>query len=215
MKLKTIITFAAFLALSGGAFGQVYMGAGVLQGKMSVPSVSTTLNGAAFTGAGNETTATGFKLYGGYDFTSNWGVEVGYNDLGNNYSLRGSSGATPWSSGGGHAHSWYVAGVGTLPLSKGLSIFAKLGLTANRIADGWTVTAAGSNMNVGFQSVIEPIYGAGASYAFNKNWAARLEYEDYNKFSGKDFWGTSSGTNFTNTGTARASAWSLSARYSF
>jgi OOP family OmpA-OmpF porin len=215
MKFKTIITFAAFLTLSGSAFGQVYMGAGVLQGKMSVPSLSTTLNGAAFTGAGDKTTATGFKLYGGYDFTPNWGVEVGYNDLGRNYSLKGSSGATPWSSGGGHAHSWYAAGIGTLPLSRGFSIFAKLGLTANRISDGWTMTAAGSKMNVGFQSVIEPIYGAGASYAFNKNWAARLEYEDYNKFSGKDFWGISSGANFTNTGTARASAWSLSVKYSF
>ena len=94
MKLRTWkllgwFCAAAGLAFASGANAQSYVGIGVGQGHARMPSVSTSVLGPAFTGAASKDNDTAYKLYYGYQFTPNWGIEIGYDDLGNNsYSIR-------------------------------------------------------------------------------------------------------------------------------
>jgi OOP family OmpA-OmpF porin len=188
--------------------GQGYLGFGVLRGSMSLPSVSTTISGVAFTGSADKKTDTGFKLYGGYNFNQNWGIEGGYNDLGDSYSAKGTIGGTPYTITGMKGYNVYFAGTGTLPMTNEFSLFAKLGVASNH-TDGGTVTVAGTTGTVGSETHTDLLFGVGLSYAFTKNWAARLEYENYGKLTGNDVWGTGS------SGAIKGSAWNLSAKYSF
>ncbi len=209
MKFGAIGVAFGVLGLMGTASAQsAYVGIGVGEGHMTVPSVSTTFLGLPVSGSGDKTTDTAWKLYGGYNFTPNWGVEIGYNDFGNRYSLHGNIGASPFTVNDVKADNWYLAGTGTLPLGSNFALFAKLGWARNH-SDGGSACVAGACLSVGSENRSEVMYGIGASYSFTKNWAAQLEYEDYGKMSNDDFWGTGG------SGSIKGTAWTLSAKYSF
>ncbi|HZD52466.1 MAG TPA: outer membrane beta-barrel protein, partial [Woeseiaceae bacterium] len=53
------------------------------------------------------------------------------------------------------------------------------------------------------------LFGAGAQYRFADDWAARLDYERYGRFTGNDVVGT------RNSGPLEADAWRLSVNYGF
>ena len=125
-NLSRLLCIGAGAALASSAYAQGYVGIGVGQGNASLPSVSTTVLGLAFTGASDKSSATAYKLYGGYQFTPNWGLEAGYNDLGNKYSVAGSLGGTPYNA-TYKMDNWYVAATGTLPLQGGFSLLGKIG----------------------------------------------------------------------------------------
>ena len=208
MKLGTIAASVALLACAGSAFAQSsYVGVGVLRGGISGPGLSATILGTAVNGTGDKTTATGAKVYGGYNFDQNWGMELGYNNLGNKYSVHGYVGPTPYGI-SMKASNWYLAGTGTLPLSKEFSLLAKLGVAANR-AEGGTACVLVDCVSVGSKNRSQLMYGVGASYAFSKNWGARLEYEHFGKLSNDNFWGVGTG------GAIKGSAGTLSAKYTF
>ena len=177
---------------------------------MTVPGLNTTVSGFAVTGSGDKTNDTGFKLFGGYNFTPNWGVELAYIDFGNSYSMQTNIAGTPVGISGAKASGWNLAGVGTLPLSKEFSIFGKLGWAWNH-SDGGTAIdgVTGTRVTVGTYSRSYGMAGVGANFIFTKNWAARLEYEDFGRVTSDDVWGTGS------SGAVKATAWSLSAKYSF
>lgn len=198
---------AASLFASGAQAQQFYVGAGFGQGSASAPSVSTTILGLPFTGSPDKTTDTAYKLYGGYQFTPNWGVELGYNDLGNKYSFKGTYSGVPYS-GTYKLNNWYVAATGTLPMQGGFSLIGKLGVSANK-ASGGDVCVLGVCEGLGSESKTDIMLGVGAQYSFAQGWAARLEYEDYGKMSGDDVWGTGG------SGAAKANAWYLSLNYAF
>jgi OOP family OmpA-OmpF porin len=211
MKTKIIAASIALLGFSGSAFAQGYLGVGVVGGKMDLPGVSTTISGVAVTGSADKTSDTGFKLFGGYNFTPNWGIELAYNDLGNSYSAKGVVSTVPpvpFTVTGLKGSNWTLAGVGTLPLSNEFSIFAKAGVAWNH-SSGGAVNAAGFSMGNGSDNRTSAMFGVGANFNFTKNWAARLEWEDYGKATKDDVWGTGG------TGAAKASAWTLSLKYAF
>ena len=115
-------------------------------------------------------TSTGYKLYGGYDFSKNFGVEGGYMDSGN--------GKAVFSNGffvAGKTTSLYVAATGTVPLSDQFSLFAKAGVASNR-------AKLHNSGGVYFdQRTTSPVLGIGAAYTVNKNIALVIEYEDFGK----------------------------------
>jgi OOP family OmpA-OmpF porin len=139
-----------------------------------------------------------WKLYGGYEFNQNWGVEGGYANLGkmrNVYNESGISVATAVKS-----YSLYVAGTGTLPLNDQFSLFGKLGLATNHVSVSATATAAGgSGSATATDSKSGLMFGVGAAYAFTKNVALTMEYEDFGKSSGD----------------VKAQMWSLGVRFKF
>lgn len=205
-KIVRGLCVSAGVAFASGAMAQGYVGVGVGQGHASLPSTSTTVLGLAFTGAADKTSDTAYKLYGGYQFTPNWGFEVGYNDLGNKYSVTGSYGGLPYVA-DYKMDNLYFAATGTWPLQGGFSLLGKLGVVDNKVSGGSICSGATCASFGVSDSNTDVLFGIGAQYAFMKGWAARLEYENYGKVS-KDVWGTGAGD-------LKADAWNLSVNYAF
>ncbi len=102
----------------------------------------------------------GLRIGGGYRFTQNWGVEV-------NYAQSGSSSST-----GGlsyKASAFQVAATGTYPINPMFDVFAKLGVSANKLtSSGYTCS------NCSKTSVM---FGVGGQYNINQQIGVRLQYE--------------------------------------
>ena len=148
MKKILIVAAVAAAFAAAPASAQWYLGAGIGEAK-------------------TDTRETSFKLYGGYQLTPTWGVELGYNDLGR---YRGAD-----------VESYSLAGTGTIPLNERWSLIGKLGVAENRP----DATGAGNNTDV--------LIGVGVGYSLSKNVGLRLEYEDFGKLA--DAGGSSRGRN--------------------
>ena len=152
--MKKILIAAAVavaaVCVAAPAAAQMYLGGGV---------------GASRT----DTDETSYKLYGGYQFSPNWGAELAYNDLGRYRNA--------------NIESWTLAGVGTLPLGAQWSILGKLGVAANRTRFAGTT----NNKDV--------LLGVGVGYNFSKQFGLRLEYEDFGKLSNQGGGNNSRGSN--------------------
>ena len=82
------------------------------------------------------------KLYGGYEFTKNWGVEVGYANLGASQdTIIDSVNAITYIA-SYHFTSSYLVGTSSLPIAERFALFAKFGLSANRIAGTLNISNA-------------------------------------------------------------------------
>lgn len=138
MKKRLIAAALSAAFIAGPASAEMYLGAGI--------GVSET-----------DTRETSWKGYGGYQFTPNWGIELGYNDL---YRYRGSD-----------IELWSLAGTGTLPLGQGWSLLGKVGAATNR------------SSFQGASHRTELLLGAGVGYSMTRNLGVRLEYEDFGKLS--------------------------------
>jgi OOP family OmpA-OmpF porin len=192
--------------ITSSAYAQWYAGVGAGQATVKIPDVSTT----TVTGSGNTTKGTSYKLFGGYQFTPNWGAELAYNNLGSKYSATftdkttGSTGFAPFK-----LRNAYFAGTGTLPLGGGFALFAKVGMVKNQ-TQGSGACAGATCVPVGQDKTrTQPFMGAGAEFPLGKTLALRLEYEDYGKVSNDDIWGTGA------SGSVKANSWFLSLKANF
>ncbi|MBS1228307.1 MAG: hypothetical protein H6R17_1584 [Proteobacteria bacterium] len=206
MKFVSKAGFVAVaLASSSIACAQVYVGGGVGQS-------STTFGNELYFNIPNvaedfDKTDTAYKLFAGYEFSKNWAIEAGYAYLGKpqiNFSGFGSSGSAQIEN-----SSWFIDAKGTLPLNDQFSLFAKLGWAINRSEVSGSSSNAALNDAVGFpvsesKSTNDVHYALGAEYNFNRNFSARLEYEDFGKFGDTD-----------RTGTTKTDMWSVGVGYKF
>lgn len=126
-------------------------------------------------------TDTGFKLYGGRDFTKNFGIEVGYVNFGKvGGSITDSVGTWSVSL---KPSALYLAGTGTLPLSEQFSLFAKAGVSFNRTKISVsTPDISGSTT----KSTTAALLGIGAAYQFAPNMSVVAEYENFGKVLDED-----------------------------
>jgi opacity protein-like surface antigen len=132
------------------------------------------------------------KVFGGYEATQNWGVEVGYTDLNKadfTYNVAGLSGRAK-----ADGYQYYVAAKGNYPINDQFSVYGKLGAehSARKIRDTGFYDVSDSDTGV--------YASAGVQYNFTPQWAVTAEYERYGKE--KDFG-------------AKPDAWTIAARYSF
>lgn len=164
MKHSIIIaTIAAALAAPLAAQADnAYVGANIgrAEQKISVDASSIKEN------------TTGFKLYGGYDYTKNFGVEVGYVDFRKVEKSVGVIGASS------KPESIYVAATGTLPLNAQFSLFGKLGVAYSHTEvkawePGFSATTTKNQTNA--------MIGVGASFALDKKISFVAEYENFGK----------------------------------
>lgn len=120
--------------------------------------------------------STGFKLYGGVDFTKNFGLELGYAVLGK--LEESATDGVDTASFSMKPRAFYVAATGTIPLNDQFSFFGKAGLSANR-----TKISASFNdqSDSDTESETSLMFGIGAAYNFTKNLALVAEYENYGK----------------------------------
>lgn len=115
---------------------------------------------------------TAYKIFGGYNFNKNIGVELAYVDLGE-VSFNGTVGATPVN-GKIDTQGFNISAVFTAPINDRFSIFGKVGAfawDADFAASSAAVRATASGSSTDFSA------GLGAAYNFNKNLSVRTEYE--------------------------------------
>src|SRR6476646_8399058 len=123
---KLILALVAATAVVGTAQAAgpgPYIGLGIANAdhSASIPgSTSSTSDGWKTSG----------KIFGGYDFDQNWGVELGYTDFRSSdysYTLNGVN-----RNGSSDGKSYYVAGKYTAPISDQFAVFGKLGAANNK-----------------------------------------------------------------------------------
>ena len=183
-KILTACAIAAAAFTAAPAFAQGYVGLGVGSSKISGFDFGTV--------TGGNTNKSQVKIFGGFQFTPNWGAELQYSDLGK----RDVSDAGV-SVGSFKTSQYSIAGTGTLPLSSGFSLLGKLGVSANRIN-----APAGA---LSSSNKTSALIGIGASYAITPVLSVRVEYEDFGKVA-----------TVAATGSAvRANAYSISLKYGF
>jgi OOP family OmpA-OmpF porin len=120
---------------------------------------------------------TALSLAYGFAVDKNFDVELGYINLGK------IKNAEPGYSITAERQAFYLAGVGSLPLTDAFSASAKLGLAVNRYEDQILSILGNESENV---TKIRPMLGLGASYQFTKEVAGVLEYQHFGKISSAD-----------------------------
>lgn len=143
-KIAIVVFLSAFVAAPAIA-GDAYLGVNVGQNKIDVSTV-------------NESTA--FGVFGGYAFNENIAAEVGYTNMGSaerTFSANKLTGSV-----------MSIAAVGSLPLSKAFTLFAKLGYAQSQIeVPGISETKS------------DLIYGVGAQFNASKTVGIRLGYDSF------------------------------------
>lgn len=156
---------AGLLVASSAALAQnVYVGGSVGQARHDVDCTGLTC----------DRTDNGFKLFGGYMFTPNIGVEAHYVHLGET-TVSGVLPPLGAINGALKATGFGASVVGVLPLDA-FSIFGKIGATYmdTKISGtfaGFSVSDSDKTTSANF--------GLGASYNFTRELAARLEWERF------------------------------------
>ena len=121
------------------------------------------------TGSVNETAA---SLAYGFSIDKNFGVELGYINFGKNKQGDASFTSTL------QREAFYIAGVGSLPVTDTFSLFAKLGIAANKQEKEFDSIGISESENV---TKTKPMFGLGLSYNVTKEIAGTLEYQDFGK----------------------------------
>ena len=160
-----------YLGLSGGQARGSYH-----ESQLFGAVVRQNVNPTSF---GREDKDTAFKLFGGYQFNRNWGLEVGYFDLGQ---YRFNITTAPPGNFNGEVK---VRGinfnlVGTLPLSDNFSVFARAGghyaRTQEAFSGNGTVVVLNANPSTRKTNLNG---GVGMQYSFNPSFQMRVEFERF------------------------------------
>lgn len=120
---------------------------------------STKWKGDDIGGVSTDKSATGGKIYGGYSFTPNFGLEAGYAAFGKYKSAAGSV----------KADGFYADAVGTLPLGNGFSALGRVGVFNGKLDSSLAGDDRGTSYKV----------GAGVQYDFDPKLGIRGEWERY------------------------------------
>ena len=189
MKQKHFVSLLGLLAIAAVGMPSAiaadnptswYAGVGVGQAKAPGACDTGSIPGVTITSCTNNDT--GWKLFGGYQFTVNWGAEVAYADFGRPLRATATVLGVPVSV-VGKAKGWQLAGVGTYPINDQFSIFGKVGAFRSDV----TVSAAGGGVGVSLSgNHTDFTYGIGATWNFTKNVGAQLEAQRFNNVGDKN-----------------------------
>ena len=117
------------------------------------------------------------KLFGGYRFTENFGIEAGYAALGSFSESVTVGGASVKQD--GKARSIFGAATGRLRLGESAALHGRLGLSSGKVS-GTNVLPASDNLLGSKTSVL---FGVGAEYRPKPNLALTLNVDSYGKLS--------------------------------
>jgi len=190
-KLNLMMCMFAFAAaaLAAPASAQWYVGVGVGASDSTGGNTSGIAlpAGVVFTTTGFDDWKTSGQVYGGYQFTPVWGVELQYTYLGSrsgavNFGapINGTANTTSFT-----AYQIGLAVTGTLAFNEQWFGRAKLGVSSNHTDSfSGTVTTGGGTgtLFVSSGNKTDVLAGAGVGYNFSKNVTGRAEYEYFGKF---------------------------------
>lgn len=119
------------------------------------------------------------KLFGGYRFNENFGVEAGYAALGS-FSESVTVGTASVKQ-DGKARSIFAVATGRLPFGESFAVHGRLGLSAGKVSGTNGLPAANNLMG----STTSVLFGLGAEYRPTSNVALTLNYDDFGHLSNK------------------------------
>lgn len=195
MKPLILACAIAASALCAPAHAHWYAGAGLGVAGSALDGSSGTIGLTA-----RDKRNTAVKVYGGYQFTPNWGLEAQLSDLGR-FGYNACVGAA-CGSGSVGLRQWSVAGTATHTFANRYFVFGKLGVTWNQARGDTPCAGAVCGSSLGGNRS-DLLAGVGVGYQFTRDVAMRLEYEHFGK--------AVSGNGYS----ARTDSWMASLRYSF
>jgi OmpA-OmpF porin, OOP family len=113
---------------------------------------------------------TALNIFAGYQANRNFGVELGYAELGK------FSGSVPGISVTGEVTGFELSAVGTLPIDEKFALYGKLGFFM------WDVDVRGSAGGFGFSGSddgTDPTLAIGARYSLTRNVALQVQWQRY------------------------------------
>ncbi len=201
---------AGGVLFSAVAFAQGYAGSGIAApGVKGAQPKFTLVAGEAASVTAADKRAGEWKAYGSYQFSETWGAEFNYSNWGRAGGLTagkplaaGAPGTSPTAGLAARGSQVDLAATGTLPLTRSLSLFGKLGYGRNEInASPYCLSAAcgpvGGARSEGARA------GVGLRYSFSDSWGLRVDYENVNTLANP------------NTAPAKGDSWSARIRYTF
>ncbi len=165
----TLLAASTAATAAGGGW---YVGAAA--GRADIRDVCGPFEAAGLSQSCDED-ASGWKVYAGYNFTANLGLEWGYVSLGE------AKVVSPGTAGTATNESWAVpvAGVYHIPIGDRLDLFGKAGVYYFE-----SETKTSGNLIGSVQAVdddgIEAMVGVGAAFNVWRNLDLRIEWEHYN-----------------------------------
>jgi len=220
MKLKSLL-FCSMVAATGATHAEGFY----VVGAIGQSRVHDDISRSDFPGAdsfSHDTQDTAYKFQVGYQLSENFALEGGYVDLGKS-SVKASTylpdpRVTNELTGNWQASGLTFAGVLTLPINEGLSIFGKLGVINAKVESKISVATYGGIFplvmpnppNPRVQTIsesstnIKPSFGIGARYDFGNGVGIRGEIERFNNLGDDD-----------KTGEADVDLYSIGVTYNF
>ena len=122
-----------------------------------------------------DTSDTGFKVFGGYQFNRNVGLEVAYVDLGK-ASYSGFAGPAPVTGGKVEVTGVNLSAIGAWPVAPNFDVFGKIGFLS------WEDKASDVTGGVPFSDKIDGTdlsFGFGAAWHLTRNVRLRVEWERF------------------------------------
>ena len=163
MTVIAALALAASMAAQADTQPGFYAGAGI---------GTTKVGDSSFDGTGIDESDTGFKIFGGYTFNENWGVEVSYFDFGEASASAGGDSVSVGVTG------LSASGVGRRSEERRVAVYGKLGFASYDVDAKFNI--AGFGRGSASDSDSDLIYGVGGALSFGGNFEARLEYEALN-----------------------------------
>lgn len=174
MKTRKVLVASA-LVLSGllaatQASAQAFVG-----GSLGQTDIDEEIATGLITSGSVDGKDTGFKVFGGYMFNRNFGIEGAYVDLGE-VSYSGDFFGSPVTGGKIEVTGFNIAALGSYPVNEQFSLFGKIGLLV------WEAEASDTTGGVPFSAKTDGTdisFGLGVSYNFTRSLGVRAEWERF------------------------------------
>lgn len=122
----------------------------------------------------------GYRYFGGYRFSRNWGVELGYSDLGRGNG--GEPGAFALQKSAAQTSAWTVAGTGSLPIGEAFSLQGRVGLSVTS-PDATAVAPGGATGSALPRYRPSVLWGFGGQYDLTGTVGLRVDYNNFGRLN--------------------------------
>jgi OOP family OmpA-OmpF porin len=127
-----------------------------------------------------EETDIGYRYFGGYRFSRNWGVELGYSDLGRGNG--GEPGALALQKSPAQTSAWTVAGTGSLPIGGAFSLQGRVGFSVTS-PDATALAPSGASGSALPRYRPTVLWGFGGQYDLTGTVGLRVDYNNFGRLN--------------------------------
>ena len=176
-----IVLGSVQLANADDAQGYLGVGAGRSESKIDYGRIANELNAPGFTTTSVDTSThrNAYKLFGGYQFGSNFALEGSYFDLGKS-EFHTSSAPSGGVGGNVDVRGFALDAVGLLPFTEHFAAFARVGVTEAQTRDSFGGSGGNAvTIPTDSQWHANGKIGAGLQYLVNAHFGIRAEWERY------------------------------------